>query len=725
MRWLVTLQVAVGLGALFGLAYKSVDGVVGPVTSAYALTAAQAEARAASADLSIAWQGALGAQEQVVRNLAATEALSTVGAIFGRADRTRGLELALEAVVAQAGGEGRAAVLGLDSAPIVDSEGAPLLAGTRAAQAALSGATVVRLELIEGQPQVVAAAPLHMKGDLQGALVVATPLDTARLRAWTQVLPAGTWVAVALDGKAVVSTAPQGSMASAVGADPVVDINGEPFAAAGRASSGGETVQVLGYSPVKSDGAQAAVQRVELLVLVLGGLAFLLVAVLLMVRPDPGSEPKETAPGPSVDLQAPLPLAPVPPALAPAPAPAPALALEFPSRPSPSSGHQRPTGTGDMSGLPSMPEGALPLDQAFAQKTVPSHPAPAVAPAPSEVPGGSPSQDLKAPVGGEMSPFARPTGPGLAAPAPVYAPPPAFAPVYAPPPALAPSPISPSPDFSSRPSAIMTNPPPTPAPSPAPRAPLRPPPAASPFDAIASAAVSRPPPSTSRPSVSQRGPDADNLPAPKGGVPPEMIAAERAEQQRAAHGRAPEPHPAGFAASPYDPELPAPKGPMHPGRSAATGLPVPSPATEPPRQPPGVTQAPEPAIPLPGGTPPSKDPWRNPSVPAMNAPASRSGPAANTQFPVNAPTSPPSSTMPAASAVIAPYDEAHYRSVYNEFVSSKAELGEAVDNITYDGFRAKLRSSEQQLLERHSCRAVRFQVLVRDRTVSLRPQLLR
>ena len=80
---------------------------------------------------------------------------------------------------------------------------------------------------------------------------------------------------------------------------------------------------------------------------------------------------------------------------------------------------------------------------------------------------------------------------------------------------------------------------------------------------------------------------------------------------------------------------------------------------------------------------------------------------------------------PAPSLDLEPFDEGHYRSVYDEFVSSKANLGEAVDGITYEGFRTKLRSSEQALLDRHGCRAVRFQVLVRDRTVSLRPQLVR
>lgn len=72
-----------------------------------------------------------------------------------------------------------------------------------------------------------------------------------------------------------------------------------------------------------------------------------------------------------------------------------------------------------------------------------------------------------------------------------------------------------------------------------------------------------------------------------------------------------------------------------------------------------------------------------------------------------------------------PFDLEHYRLVYTEFVDNKRRLGESVDNVTLEGFTAKLRKSEQDLIEKHGCRAVRFQVLVRNRQVSLRPQLVR
>lgn len=85
---------------------------------------------------------------------------------------------------------------------------------------------------------------------------------------------------------------------------------------------------------------------------------------------------------------------------------------------------------------------------------------------------------------------------------------------------------------------------------------------------------------------------------------------------------------------------------------------------------------------------------------------------------------PPSAAKPPASE-IGPFDDAHYRAVFDEFVGTKQSLGEPTGNLTFEGFRAKLKASEKQLVARHRCRAVRFQVLVKNRQVSLRPQLVR
>ncbi|MCK6549267.1 hypothetical protein L6R52_25715, partial [Myxococcota bacterium] len=138
------------------------------------------------------------------------------------------------------------------------------------------------------------------------------------------------------------------------------------------------------------------------------------------------------------------------------------------------------------------------------------------------------------------------------------------------------------------------------------------------------------------------------------------------------------------------------------------------------------------------GAPAGEDPWKNPVVGAnqdtmpgapnpmmMDAarmPQALTVPPLASTRPYTSPTTPPA---PALRRDPVAFDEEHYRVVYNEFVGSKARLGEVVDNITFEGFSSKLRTSEKELIDRHGCKAVRFQVLVKDRQVSLRPQLVR
>lgn len=149
---------------------------------------------------------------------------------------------------------------------------------------------------------------------------------------------------------------------------------------------------------------------------------------------------------------------------------------------------------------------------------------------------------------------------------------------------------------------------------------------------------------------------------------------------------------------------------------------------------PGASVAP---LPAPGGTTakasardpdPQDDPWGGASAGGVLGEEKTSklstgmdpSPRASDEPPQGAPESDATETgRPIA------FDEEHYRLVYNEFVGSKVKLGEVVDNITFEGFSSKLRSSERELIHRHKCRAVRFQVMVKDRQVSLRPQLVR
>ncbi len=67
-------------------------------------------------------------------------------------------------------------------------------------------------------------------------------------------------------------------------------------------------------------------------------------------------------------------------------------------------------------------------------------------------------------------------------------------------------------------------------------------------------------------------------------------------------------------------------------------------------------------------------------------------------------------------------EEAHFQQVYREFVATKEKCGEPADGLTYDKFAAKLRKNQEQLIAKYACRAVRFQVYVKDGKTALKAQ---
>lgn len=245
--------------------------------------------------------------------------------------------------------------------------------------------------------------------------------------------------------------------------------------------------------------------------------------------------------------------------------------------------------------------------------------------------------------------------------------------------------------------------------------PASPPPSA--FDAIAAAALSASPPPV-KPAVVEAAmdPHSDlpmpvehlNLPGLKessGPISPPTPAIARASRPQSAVPRSASPDPRGLPAGNEDPWRNSAVPSNAPARQAS-GAPlraedVPGRHAE-ARPPPSITA---PVV------PPSSS-----SIPMVPPPSSRSYAANGVPPAVQA--------APPAREPMA-FDEEHYRVVYNEFVGSKARLGEQVDNITFEGFSTKLRNSEKELIDRHGCKAVRFQVLVKDRQVSLRPQLVR
>jgi hypothetical protein len=58
--------------------------------------------------------------------------------------------------------------------------------------------------------------------------------------------------------------------------------------------------------------------------------------------------------------------------------------------------------------------------------------------------------------------------------------------------------------------------------------------------------------------------------------------------------------------------------------------------------------------------------------------------------------------------------------VYQDFISTKSQLGEPVEGITLEKFQNKLLTNRQQLMELYTCRDVRFQVYVKDGKAALK-----
>jgi hypothetical protein len=63
----------------------------------------------------------------------------------------------------------------------------------------------------------------------------------------------------------------------------------------------------------------------------------------------------------------------------------------------------------------------------------------------------------------------------------------------------------------------------------------------------------------------------------------------------------------------------------------------------------------------------------------------------------------------------------YYRRIYNEYMDGRRGLGEKVDNVSFEGFSAKLRLNEANLKKRYNCRAVRFRVQLKNEQVTLKP----
>jgi hypothetical protein len=70
-------------------------------------------------------------------------------------------------------------------------------------------------------------------------------------------------------------------------------------------------------------------------------------------------------------------------------------------------------------------------------------------------------------------------------------------------------------------------------------------------------------------------------------------------------------------------------------------------------------------------------------------------------------------------------ESTEWKRVYDEFVRLKKECGEPTDGINFEKFKNTLRKNRDQLLQRHSCKSVRFSVYVKEGKAALKASPVR
>lgn len=89
---------------------------------------------------------------------------------------------------------------------------------------------------------------------------------------------------------------------------------------------------------------------------------------------------------------------------------------------------------------------------------------------------------------------------------------------------------------------------------------------------------------------------------------------------------------------------------------------------------------------------------------------------------------PPSvAARPAPAPPVAPQrpsvdpEEARTRAVYDRLIETKRRLNESTDSLSYDGLRQSLQRQAEKTREKHGCREVDFDVVVKDGKAFLKP----
>lgn len=717
MRWQLILQFTAALAVLFGLGWFMSARYVDAPSSKLVERTASAEAAGVASNVAVEWERAKNGLRGVAEAAATSPVIATLGAVVTNAEaRPAAIKASLEGVVMLIGGRGEASLINDRGQTIAASSEAGMeLEKTTTARDGVGGASSVRAEVMSGSAKMIAAAPIHTAdGNVKGVLMISTPIDEQKLAGWNGQAAIGTGVALISKDAVLASTVKDRKNGrpelGALKGRMILDSGSFMTATRDLPDDAGVTLRVVGLSR-EDDLGSVLVQKVRFLVLALGVLSVLVVLVGLLFAPAPAAATEDRPsliPDAALSPQTSLPTAHPAPIAASAHDPHDLLdpSLEEATHPStrsiaanatkPSMKTPDPPSVSPFSatladtalragieGLPLQHNNAVAPDRSEAfdeianavfsspprQQAQPEHHRfQPMEELPRDMPGNNvevdQDEDLPMPVEHMQLP-------GLREPVP--------------------------PRGMGSPSFVRGN--------------------------RQQPQLGRPAPAM--PAVSQSSPGQT--------LPP------RAQQPmgRPAPQAQPQPQPQQPAMAPQRGAI----GPVFGG----SAVPLPSsqgrPGEEPWRAPPSVNQianATTQPMQMPNQEPrrftttgdlpvPSPLAGHNGRESMSSPPLASARPfapmqAGGTPLPMTGGGTPLPNTGRDAPM---PFDEEHYRVVYNEFVGSKARLGEAVDNITFEGFSSKLRTSEKELIDRHGCRAVRFQVLVKDRQVSLRPQLVR
>jgi hypothetical protein len=85
----------------------------------------------------------------------------------------------------------------------------------------------------------------------------------------------------------------------------------------------------------------------------------------------------------------------------------------------------------------------------------------------------------------------------------------------------------------------------------------------------------------------------------------------------------------------------------------------------------------------------------------------------------------PSDLLAQTATVEAPNETAEWMTVYDDFVRTKKQCGEPTEGLTFEKFQATLKKNRDALMQRHSCKRVRFSVYIKDGRASLKATPLR